>query len=116
MKRLHGNLVGVDQGDPILFSDFETGGEMWTGRGQRERRMSIKFAEGYRTPPIVHVSMSMCDMDATTVMRAEVQAEAITKTGFDIVFRTWGDTRVARVRVNWLSFGELAATDDWDLY
>jgi len=32
------------------------------------------------------------------------------------VFRTWGDTRVARVRASWTAFGELPYGEEWDLY
>lgn len=49
MKRLRNHLIGVDQGYVSLFSDFEDGGEMWTGEGQREVRRAIRFDEPFRT-------------------------------------------------------------------
>ena len=49
MKSLRSRLIGIDQGDTVLFSDFENDGEMWTGRGQRERRRRVKFTEPFRT-------------------------------------------------------------------
>jgi hypothetical protein len=33
MKRMDGNTVGVESGETVLFTDFEDGGEMWTGTG-----------------------------------------------------------------------------------
>lgn len=116
MKRLRNHLLGIDQGDTVLFSDFEDGGEMWTGRGQRERRRRIAFSEPFRTEPSVHVSISMWDIDNATALRADVTAETVTQGGFDLVFRTWGDTRVARVRLAWIAMGELRQADEWDLY
>ncbi|MFL4470312.1 H-type lectin domain-containing protein [Tateyamaria armeniaca] len=116
MKRLENHLIGIDQGDAILFSDFEDGGEMWTGRGQRERRRRVAFSEEFRVPPSVHVSISMWDVDTKTALRADVSAELIDAAGFDLVFRTWGDTRVARVRVAWMAMGEVRQPDEWDLY
>jgi len=116
MKRLRSNLVGVDGGEVVLFSDFEDGGEMWTGRGQRERRRHINFSEPYITEPTVQMSVSLWDMDAATVIRADVRAESVTAAGFDMVFRTWGDTRVARIRIAWTAIGELPDEDAWDLY
>ena len=44
-----------------------------------------------------------------------IKAEAITPEGFNIVFRTWGDSRVTRVRASWTAIGELKDTDEWDL-
>jgi hypothetical protein len=115
MKRLRSHTVGVDSGDVVLFSDFEDGGEMWTGRGQRERRRRIAFSENFRSDPTVHLSMSLWDMDSSTVLRADIAADAVTESGFDMVFRTWSDTRVARVRIAWMAVGELSDGDDWDV-
>ena len=116
MKRLRNHLIGVDQGDPILFADFNDGGEMWTGQGPRERRMAVSFAEVYRNPPAVHLSISLWDVDAATVVRSDISAENVTPEGFEIVFRTWGDTKVARVRVSWMAIGELVDQEEWQLY
>ncbi|MFY0617257.1 MULTISPECIES: H-type lectin domain-containing protein [unclassified Shimia] len=113
MKRIRNSYVGVDQGDETLFSDFEEDGEMWTGAGTRERRKLIKFSSKYRVPPAVQVALSLWDMDNTANIRAEVVAEEVTNLGFHLVFRTWGDSRVARVRMSWLAIGELAFVDDW---
>lgn len=115
MKRLRSYSIGVDSGDVVLFSDYEDGGEMWTGRGQRERRRHISFSTPYKTPPTVQASVSLWDLDASTVIRADVAAEAVTEKGFDLVFRTWGDTRVARIRIAWMSIGSLPDDDDWDV-
>ncbi|WP_204115459.1 H-type lectin domain-containing protein [Shimia biformata] len=115
MKKLRNSLVGLDQGDVLLFTDFEDGGEMWTGDGTRERRQKIRFAEKYKTPPVVHVSLSLWDMDSGPNIRAEAVAEKVSNSGFDLVFRTWADSRVARVRLAWLAIGELRHNDDWDV-
>ncbi|MFC3117585.1 H-type lectin domain-containing protein [Jhaorihella thermophila] len=48
-------------------------------------------------------------------IRAELVAENITPQRFEIVFRTWADTRVARLRVAWMAIGELADDNDWDV-
>lgn len=115
MKKLRSSIVGVDSGDEILFQDFEDGGEMWTGRGQRERRRRIKFSQKFFEAPTVQLSISLWDMDAGSVLRADVTAEAVTKSGFDMVFQTWGDTKVARVRIAWMAIGELPDGDLWDV-
>lgn len=116
MIRLDGRNIGVDQGDTHLFSDYEDDGDMWTGSGAREARKRVTFTTPFRTPPAVQVSLSMWDMDQKTNARAEVSAAKITTSGFDLVFRTWSDTRVARVRASWMAIGELPFDDDWELY
>lgn len=116
MRKLRASRIGVDQGNEELFSDFANGGDMWTGSGSRERRKTVSFSEPFSTPPSVQVSLSLWDMDSGANIRADLQADAITETGFDMVFRTWSDTRVARVRMSWLAIGEIRSEDDWDLY
>lgn len=88
---------------------------MWTGEGPRSAQRDVTFSEPYRDPPRVMVSLSMFDMDQASNQRADLAAEDVTEIGFTLVFRTWGDTRVARVRADWMSIGELYHPDDWDI-
>ncbi len=116
MKRLRNHLIGVDQGTSILFSDFEDNGPMWAGNGPREKRKRINFSTPFKSIPNVMVTMDMFDMDQKTNQRADVSAMAIDHNGFDAVFKTWGDTKIARVRVAWMAIGEVKGEDEWDLY
>lgn len=115
MKTFTGRSVAVDQGRVDLFSDFEDGGAMWTGTGNRERRRTIVFSQPFTEPPLVHVSLSLWDMDSKANARAEVKADKIETDRFDVVFATWGDSRIARVHVAWLAIGALINEDDWDV-
>ena len=116
MRRFESGMFGIDHGDVVLFSDFEDDGQMWRGDGPRQSRAQVVFSQAYSTAPHVQVSISMWDISNNTNIRADVQAENITVTGFDIVFRTWADTQVARVRVAWTSFGQMPHDDGWELY
>lgn len=116
MKRIASNTVGILQGSRVLFSDFADDGVMWTGQGPRECRFIVKFKEAFSDPPAVTVGMSMWDMDQKTNARADISVEKVTKDGFHIVFKTWGDTRVARVRADWMAIGAVRDEDDWELY
>ena len=115
MQKLSNQFIGVDQGEAIVFSDFDTGGQMWTGEGKRERRQRVNFTERFRGRPAVHCSVSMWDVDTATNVRADVSADQIDADGFDIVFRTWGDSRIARARIGWMAIGAVRAEDDWDV-
>ncbi|MDO5606568.1 MAG: H-type lectin domain-containing protein [Paracoccus sp. (in: a-proteobacteria)] len=115
MKRISNYAVGVQQGSEILFSDFENGGEMWTGSGRREYRRDLRFGRPFRALPAVHVGLGMWDISNAANLRADICAEDITREGFTLVFRTWGDTRVARIRADWLAIGAADHEDDWDI-
>lgn len=115
MQIIRGGGIGIAQGDEEVFSDFAQGGEMWTGQGARERRCAVRFDTPFRSPPKVQVSLSLWDVDKGANMRADISAEAVTPEGCELVFRTWGDTRVARVRMAWIAIGEVQSEDDWDV-
>lgn len=116
MKHLSSHPIGMDQGTFELFSDFQDGGEMWTGSGPRKVSRAVEFSEAFSTQPMVHVSLSMWDMGNDSNARADIRAENVTVTGFDLVFRTWSDMRIARVSASWLAIGEVADPDQWQLY
>ncbi|SDK47147.1 H-type lectin domain-containing protein [Aliiruegeria lutimaris] len=115
MKRLQNHLIGVEQGETLLFSDFQNNGPMWADEGERCVIRQVRFSEPYRKAPNVQVALSMWDIHSDRNSRIEIAAEAITAEGFELVFRTWGDTQVARARANWLAIGELPHEDDWDI-
>lgn len=115
MQKLGANAIGVDQGESLLFSDFQHGGQMWTGEGERERRQRVTFSERFSKRPVVHCSVSLWDIDSSSNVRADVTAESIDDDGFEIVFRTWGDTKIARARIGWMAIGEVTPKTDWDV-
>lgn len=114
MKRLSG-LIGIEQGSRILFSDFVDDGAMWTGSGPREVRHQETFRESFAAPPAVTVGISMWDMDHKANSRVDISAENVTVNGFEIVFRTWADTRIARIRADWMAIGKALDEDEWDV-
>ena len=115
MRKLESSVIGIEQGDVILFSDYEHDGDMWAGNGPREIRFAVSFSKKYPAAPSVYVSVSMIDMSNAANARADLQSENVTASGFDIVFKTWGDTQVARCRVAWQSIGPIQTDDVWEL-
>jgi hypothetical protein len=115
MKRISTATVGIAQGSRLLFSDFADGGPMWTGQGHRESRTAVVFDEPFRSAPAVMVVISLMDLDHNTNTRTEILAEHVTAVGFDLVFRTWNDTRVARVRAEWTAVGPVLDEEQWEV-
>lgn len=42
MRKFASHTVGIDQGDVVLFSDFEGDGKMGTGEGPRLTRRAVR--------------------------------------------------------------------------
>ncbi|MFI0396060.1 H-type lectin domain-containing protein [Paracoccus jiaweipingae] len=115
MLRFSHRAVGIQNGRETLFSDFETDGPMWAGSGPRLVRRTVVFPTAFLSPPIVHVGVSMWDSAGDCNQRGDLSVEQVTAQGFDLLFSTWGDSRVARIRVDWLAIGETIHDGDWDL-
>lgn len=115
MRRIRTHRLGVAEGSLVLFSDFQHNGDMWSGSGEREVRERVEFVEPFTSRPVVHIGASMWDADHTTNMRMDISAANISRKAFEIVFRTWGDSRIARVRADWIALGEISDDDDWDV-
>ena len=115
MRRIDCRSLGIDQGSLTLFSDFEDGGPMWSGTGPREGRRPVSFSQPFLQAPVVTVSLSLWDMHHATNIRADLSAENVDEVGFEVVFRTWGDTRIARMRADWTALGPVAHPDNWDV-
>lgn len=107
------HAVGLVQGSSLMFSAFQDDGPMWSGSGNRQVREYIAFTRSFLQVPVVQVAIGMWDIDRSSNQRAEISAENITRSGFDLVFCTWGDTRVARIRADWIAIGALPNEDDF---
>lgn len=115
MKKLNAHRIGVDTGIAHLFSDFAEGGEMWSGEGERKISVEIEFSEPFLTAPAIHTGFSLWDMSNDSNTRVDLKTDNITETGFTIIFTTWGDTKVARMRANWMAIGEVQNDEIWDV-
>jgi H-type lectin domain len=113
--RISSGTLGILQGSRMLFSDFADGGPMWTGEGDREVRQGVAFDPPFTATPAVIVGLSLLDLDRRTNARLDLVAENVTPAGFDIVLRTWGDSRIARIRADWTALGAVRGEDEWDV-
>lgn len=57
----------------------------------------------------------MWDIDGKANQRTDICAKSITTKSFDIVLQTWSNTKVARLRAEWLSIGAVPPGDDFAL-
>jgi len=88
---------------------------MWSSDGPRLVRRTVTFSRPFRAPPAVLVSLEMWDFDTAANARGDLSADAVTETGFEVVFKTWGDSRIARIRAGWIAIGTVPHADDWEL-
>lgn len=114
MSKILSSAMVIDQGDVLIFSDLEEGGDMWTGHGDRSRTVRVKFREEFRETPLVNIGIKMIDADQSANLRYDLILEDVSETGFKIRMKTWGDTKIARASANWSAIGAAIGSDDWD--
>lgn len=105
----------VEQRDVGLFSDYNMNGSMWADEGARVRVLTQIFDSPFLMPPVVHCGLSMWDIHSERNSRVDLHTENITATSFNLVFKTWGDTKIARARASWIAIGPAKSPEIWDL-
>lgn len=113
VRRFRAHTLGVEEGDVLLFDDFESEGPMWTGKGPREVSIPVRFGESFSGLPSVWAGLMMWDIASVANARVDLRTEEVTREGFTLRFRTWGDTSIARARARWQALGPLRDDDDW---
>ena len=115
MQKLYSSVTGIAQGTELLFSDHENDGPMWAGEGPREVVLKVDYGGRFKERPAVFVSLAMIDGAHWTNQRIELKAQAISRSSFEIHFKTWADTKIARAAASWMAIGDAAGEGDWDV-
>jgi hypothetical protein len=89
-----------------LFNHVDDNGPMWADSGDREVRFKLQFATSFQRPPHITLGISGMDSSCTQNLRFSLSTDLVTPEGFVIVFKTWGDTKIARASVNWSAIGQ----------
>lgn len=113
--RFTASELGISQGVVQIVSDFDIEGPFWTGTGDREARLRVEFPDRFHLPPTVQLGVVMWDSDSGSNQRGDLGAEHVTARGFDLVFKTWGDSRIGRLRVQWTAIGPMPDDGDFVL-
>ncbi len=89
-----------------LFNHVDKNGPLWAGDGDRQVRLKVRFVARFQRLP--HIMLGICGMDSSCAqnLRFSLVAGHISVEGFEIVFKTWGDTKIARASINWSAIGQ----------
>lgn len=65
----------------------------------------VAFDRGFASTPVVHVGITGFDMDHSDNARLEVNIVSVDPEGFGVELRTWWNSRLWSVKLNWLAIG-----------
>ena len=89
-----------------LFNHVDNNGPMWSEDGDREVRLKVSFSESFQKPPHITLGISGIDSSMAQNLRFSLVAENVTTENFEVVMKTWDDTKIARASVNWSAIGQ----------
>ena len=91
------------------FDDSQTG---WTllgpgleSGGFRTFTGQVQFERAFHQPPVVQVGITGFDIDHRDNARLHVGIVGIDEQGFGLQLRTWWNTRLWSVELNWIAIG-----------
>lgn len=67
---------------------------------------SVKFTSPFEEKPTVTYGLYLLDFYHNTNLRFDSAVTAVTKTGFQVTFRTWADTLLYGARISWMACGK----------
>lgn len=91
-----------------LVNGYSANPEKWnllTGTGKREFTSHVDFKEAYAQKPVVVLAISGLDVLNAANNRITATATNVTPTGFDINYKTWANSQISSVFLNWTAFG-----------
>ncbi|MCZ7601751.1 MAG: H-type lectin domain-containing protein [Melioribacteraceae bacterium] len=71
--------------------------------GDRIFTLEVRFNKPFETIPDVVVGLNKMEFDKNTNARVDVQASAVSRDGFVLRIKTWGDTRVLVLGGSWVA-------------
>lgn len=91
-----------------LVNGYSANPEKWnllTGTGKREFTSHVDFKEAYAQKPVVVLAISGLDVLNAANNRITATATNVTPRGFDINYKTWANSQISSVFLNWTAFG-----------
>jgi hypothetical protein len=105
LNNISASILRLDTGQVTFNGPLRGKG---VGKLERvEKATSIRFQPGvFREEPKVCVILTRIDLGDKGIHRLEVEAEEVTKDGFNLVFKTWLDSVVYTACATWLAIGK----------
>ena len=82
---------------------WATGDVFETGTGERNHSYTIPFGATLCEKPKVQIGITGFDTSKDVNQRLTVTVTAVTKTDFTINIKTWADTKIYLVNINWIA-------------
>src|SRR6186713_2716368 len=92
----------------VRFGDSSPGWallERTPGNGERSYAGRVQFERVFQAPPVVQIGITGFDIDNGANARLNVGIIAVDGEGFEVELRTWWNSRLWSVDLNWIAIG-----------
>lgn len=74
--------------------------------GERKFTVEVNFLKPFENKPEVVCGISMIDVDKGTAIKYAVKPISVSRDGFTVEVKTWGDTKILSVSGFWVAHAE----------
>ena len=103
-------LVSNTSAQPILYGTFSfdmsmQGYTLDKNSGERIYTTYVKFEPGFDKMPTIIMNVNKLDCSKEDNIRYDVSSDAVSRDGFTIKIKTWGNTKIYGIGGGWIAFG-----------
>ena len=74
--------------------------------GERKFTVEVNFLKPFENKPEVVCGITMIDVDKSTAVKYAVKPISVSRDGFTVEVKTWGDTKILSVSGFWVAHAE----------
>ena len=102
----------------VAFSQSQVLSGVWGGNsetkyytlhdntGERKFTVEVNFLKPFENKPEVVCGITMIDVDKSTAVKYAVKPISVSRDGFTVEVKTWGDTKISSVSGFWVAHAE----------
>ena len=102
----------------VTFSQSQVLSGVWGGNsetkyytlhdntGERKFTIEVNFLKPFENKPEVVCGITMIDVDKSTAVKYAVKPISVSRDGFTVEVKTWGDTKILSVSGFWVAHAE----------
>ena len=81
--------------------------------GDRTVTIQVNFLKPFENKPDVVVGISSIDVDKSTAVKYSVKPISVSRDGFTVQVKTWGDTKIYSVTGFWVAHAETSTGSEY---
>lgn len=82
-------------------------------QGERKFTVEVNFLKPFENKPDVTVGITMIDVDKNTAVKYAVKPISVSRDGFTVEVKTWGDTKISSVGGFWIAHAEASTGSEY---